>query len=124
VTALAELFDGLSNTFQRRAAAGGRAWRRPRYFRFAGRVSRRSNMFATLRSVSKGRNHGFADRDKSRARPFNASTLTTYAGTFEKQRQSDLRHIQPERDGPGRGPRFQSSRAKASSTRPNLSHGC
>jgi hypothetical protein len=44
-------------------------------------------MFATLRSVSKGRNHGFADRDKSRARPFNASTLTTYAGTFEKQRQ-------------------------------------
>ena len=44
-------------------------------------------MFATLRSVSKGRNHGFADRDKSRARPFNASTLTTYASTFEKQRQ-------------------------------------
>jgi hypothetical protein len=42
-------------------------------------------MFATVRSVSKGRNHGFADRDKSRARPFNADALTTYAGTFEKQ---------------------------------------
>ena len=44
-------------------------------------------MFAIVRSVSKGRNHGFADRDKSCARPFDASTLATYAGTFEKQRQ-------------------------------------
>jgi hypothetical protein len=44
-------------------------------------------VLATLRSVSKGRNHGFADRDKSRAWPFDAGALATYAGTFEKQRQ-------------------------------------
>jgi hypothetical protein len=44
-------------------------------------------MFAILRSVSKGCNHGFADRDKSCAWPFDAGALATYPGSLEEQRQ-------------------------------------
>src|SRR4051812_18427442 len=64
---------------------GGRARRRPPHFRFAGGTSRRSSIFATLRSGSKGRDYGLGDRDKSRARPFDASSLTTDAGTLDQQ---------------------------------------
>ncbi len=81
-----ELSDGLSSALQYRAAIG-RAWRRPRHFCFADYISSRSRMFATLCSVGKGRDHGFADLDKSRARSFDAGALATYASTFEKQRQ-------------------------------------
>src|SRR4030081_2997100 len=84
---LAERSDRLLSVFQRRAATAGGAWRRSRQFCLAGRASSQSRMLVTLRSVSKGRNHGFANRDKSRARPFDTGALTTDASTFEEQRQ-------------------------------------
>jgi hypothetical protein len=81
-----ELSNGLSSALRCRAAID-RAWRRPRHFCFADCISCRSQMFATLCSVGKGRDYGFADLDKSRARSFDAGALAAYASAFEKQRQ-------------------------------------
>jgi len=88
---------GLSNTFQRRAAAGGSSAAATAVLSLCGAAYRGDRVcLRPFLSVSKGRNHGFADRDKSRAKaPSTPATLTTYAGTFEKQRQGCRRANRP-----------------------------
>jgi hypothetical protein len=83
----AKLFNDLSSACHLPAATAGGAPRKPRQFGLAGRVARQARMLALLRSSSKGRNHCFADRDKSRAWPFDTGALAADAGTFEEQRQ-------------------------------------
>src|ERR1700686_1288452 len=99
-----ELSDGLSGALEYRAAMG-RAWRRPRHFCFAGYISWRPRILATVCSVRKCRNHGFADLDKSCARPLDAGALAADAGAFDQQRQSVGQEIRLRNPGIAAEPR-------------------